>query len=222
MRGGIICQTGERKLITLYAAKGTGSVAPQAVLALAGADHNIVWIDYSATEHHSSAFLAVNPRGQLPALTLDDGTVLTESAAIMLHLADCYPEAGLLENPGSPQRAQTYRWIVFMATNVYEDFLRMEYPANYTVDSTAEASVSSSGAASMDRSWGILSQALRDRQTLVGEKLSIADIYLAMLFSWHPDQKGLNTRYPNLLPAVRNALTHPEVQKVFDDNGCTI
>lgn len=217
-------------MITLFAAKGTGSIAPQAMLAYAGAEHEIRWIDYDAKEHHSAEFLAINPRGQIPALQLDDGTIMTESAAIMLHLADCFPAAALIDKPATVHRAQTYRWIVFMATNVYEDFLRMEYPANYTLDGAAEPGVSASGAASMDRSWGILNQALVNSQALVisnshflvGSSLTIADIYLAMLLSWHPDRAGLANRYPSLIPAARNTLAVTAIQSVFDDNNSSI
>lgn len=205
-------------MITLFAAKGTGSIAPQALLALAGAEHRIKWIDYDANEHHSADFLSINPRGQLPALQLDDGTVLTESCAIMLHLADCYPDAGLIAAVGTSDRAQTYRWMVFMATNLYEDFLRMEYPAHYTADSTAESAVSASGAAAMDRSLCILNDALADRHCLVGTNVSIADIYLAMLLSWHPDLVGLATRHAGLIPAARRTLEVPAIKRVFEDN----
>ncbi len=203
---------------TLYAAKGTGSIAPQAVLAYSGAEHEIIWIDYGAKQHRSAEFLAINPRGQIPALKLDDGTMVTESAAIMLHLADCHPAAHLIEKPATTQRAQTYRWIIFMATNVYEDFLRMEYPANYTGDTSTEAAVSASGADAMDRSWGILNQALTDNDYLVGNSLSIADIYLAMLLAWHPDLNMLNKRHTYLLPAAQNTLSYAAIKKVFEDN----
>ncbi len=209
-------------MLTLYASKGTGSIAPQALLAYAGATHEIIWIDYDAKEHRSAEFLAINPRGQIPALKLDDETMVTESAAIMLHLADCYPASNLIEKPATTQRAQTYRWMTFMATNVYEDFLRMEYPEHYTSDAAAEASVSASGATSMERSWGILNQSLAGNCHLVGNSLSIADIYMAMLLSWHPDLKGLNKRHSNLLPAAKNTLTAAAIQKVFNENDVHI
>jgi len=209
-------------MITLYAAKGTGSVAPQAVLAYAQAEHDIYWIDYAAGEHHADDFLAINPRGQIPALRLADGTVVTESAAIVLHLADCYPGAGLIDKPASVQRAITLRWIIFMATNIYEDFLRMEYPANYTNDTAAQASVSASGAESMDRSWSIVNTGLSASPHLSGAGLSIADIYMAMLLSWHPQLAALDSRYPNLLPAARHTLSFPQIHKVFEENESLI
>ncbi len=197
-------------------------MAPQAVLACANAEHKIVWIDYDANEHHSENFLSINPRGQLPALALEDGTIVTESAAIMLHLADCYPAANLIAKPTTSQRAQTYRWITFMATNVYEDFLRIEYSQNYTVEPVAEASVAASGVASLSRSWGILNEALTDSHYLVGDKLSIADIYMAMLFTWPQNHESLIAKCPNLLPAVQNTLAIEGIKKVFDENECIV
>lgn len=202
----------------LYASTGTGSVAPQAMLQYVGADYDIVWIDYDKEEHRQPEFLAVNPRGQLPALVLADGTVITESAAIMLHLADCYPQTDLIGKPGSAERAQTYRWTTFLATNSYEDYLRYAYPYHYTVDKEGEPYVSASGNEAMNRSWGILNDALRSGPCLVGDRVTIADIYMAMILTWHPDPDGLAKKFPNLRSALENTLKLKGVSEVFREN----
>ena len=124
----------------LYGAKGAGSVAPQALLTHLKATFELKLISFDANEHQSEAFLTVNPRGQIPVLVLDDKSVLTESLAIMLHVADNHLSSGLIPTPGSAERAQVYRWMSFAATNVYEGFLRLFYPDMYTTTATCPES----------------------------------------------------------------------------------
>lgn len=143
----------------LYAAKATGSVAPQALLTHLDAPFELVTIDFDAEDHLSPEFLAINPRGQVPTLVLDDGTVLTESMAIMLHIADCYPQAGMIPAVGTSARAQTYRWMAFLATNIYEGELRFLHPESFTTG-TGTAEVTESGRQALHRAWGILNNAL--------------------------------------------------------------
>ena len=95
----------------LYGAKGAGSVAPQALLAHLRVPFELRLISFETNDHLSPDFLAINPRGQIPALVLDDGSVLTESLAIMLHVADSHPAAGFSPPLGSSERAQLYRWM---------------------------------------------------------------------------------------------------------------
>ena len=79
----------------LYWAPDTGSMAPQVILEEVGADYELVLLNYDAHEETEADFLALNPRGQIPALVLPDGTIITESAAMVLHIADAHPEANL-------------------------------------------------------------------------------------------------------------------------------
>lgn len=103
-------------MLILYGATGAGSVAPQALLSHLEVPFELKLISFDANEHQSKEFLAVNPRGQIPALVLEDNSVLTESLAIMLHVADCHPTSGLSPAPGTSERAQVYRWMSFVAT----------------------------------------------------------------------------------------------------------
>ena len=121
----------------LFGAPGTGSATPQAILEKVGANYEITMLDTSKDEHKTSQYLAMNPRGQVPWLVLPSGEVLTESMAISLHLADLHPQANLIGPLGSIERANTYRWMAFLATNQYEGVLRSEYADRYTTDSDA-------------------------------------------------------------------------------------
>ena len=78
-----------------------------------GAEYDLIPIDFEKGENRTPEFLALNPMGKLPTLLLPDGTVMTETAAILAHLADCFPEAGLAPAVGTSERANYYRWLLF-------------------------------------------------------------------------------------------------------------
>ena len=202
---------------TLYGATGAGSVAPQALLTHLKVPFELKLISFDTNEHQSEAFLAINPRGQIPVLVLDDKSVLTESLAIMLHIADCHPSSGLIPAPGSAERAQVYRWMSFVATNVYEGMLRLLYPDMYTTSNDL-SKVTESADQYLKSAFSILNQALRQGSYLVGERTGVTDIYLAMLLTWYPDQQGLYELYPNLQPFLKQTLELEGVASVFEEN----
>ena len=128
-------------MYTLYWAQETGALAPQILLEEVGADYQRVVLDLGKGEETKPEFLAINPRGQIPALALPDGLLLTESAAIMLQIADNHPDSRLLPPPGSAERAQVYRWLFYAVANIYEADLRLYYSERFTTDASCADSV---------------------------------------------------------------------------------
>ena len=118
----------------LYWAPNTGAFAPDAVLTLSGAPFERQRVDYDGKEQQGAAYRALNPMGQIPVLRLPDGEAITESAAMVLHLVERFPEAKLAPAPGSTARAVFDRWLVFLAVNVYGATLRYYYADRYTAD----------------------------------------------------------------------------------------
>ena len=201
----------------LYGAIGAGSVAPQALLTHLQVPFELRLISFDANEDQSEDFLAINPRGQIPVLVLEDKSVLTESLAIMLHIADCHPSAGLLPATGSTERVQVYRWMSFISTNVYEGLLRLLYPDMYTTSSDLSGVVESADQY-LHSAFDIVNQALEQGPCLVGERTGITDIYLAMLLTWYPDQPRLYEVHTNLQRALKHSLALEGVSKVFAEN----
>ena len=119
----------------LYWAPGSGAMAPQALFEEIGVAYEKIIIDFEKEEHRSEEFLAVNPLGQIPALILPDGTLMTESAAMMIQICDLHPEAGLAPASGSAKRADFLRWLFFLAANVYPAVLRFYYAERYSTSS---------------------------------------------------------------------------------------
>ena len=99
----------------LYGSNSSGSASVEAALALCGAEYQVVQTPTAEGMHLTEDFKAINPRQQVPALRLPDGSVMSEGSAMMLHLADALPAARLAPAPGTPARAQHDRWLIFMA-----------------------------------------------------------------------------------------------------------
>jgi glutathione S-transferase len=172
---------------TLYSHDGSGGFAVEAALVKAGADHKLIRVDTGKGEQNRPEFVAINPMRQVPALVLPDGTVMTESAAIVVHLANAFPDKGLAPKPATSAHARFLRWMFFMAANLYEGDLRYFYAERYTTDPAGVDGVKSAGAAHMKKSFAILDDALAQGPFLCGPAMTMADVYLAMLMAWSPE-----------------------------------
>jgi glutathione S-transferase len=115
---------------TIYGDKGSGAFSAEAALAEAGAPYQLQYVSLKDNEQRKPVFLAINPSGKMPALRLPEGDVITESLAILLTVADHFPNAHLLP-PTGPARAQAYRWLAFMASEIYPMVEVSDYPERF-------------------------------------------------------------------------------------------
>ena len=182
----------------LYWAEDSGALAPHIVLQELGVEYELDFVDLEKGEESTPDFLAINPRGQVPALVLDDGTILTETAAILLHLADCHPRSRLLPPMGSRERALIYRWLFFAAVNLYEGYLRFYYSDRYTTRESQSGEVRNAASEYLDVNWGQLENALGEGPYFLGESYSVLDPYLLTLSNWHQDTEALFASNPKL------------------------
>ena len=120
-------------MLRLHYIPGTAAMAPHAALAEADAEYALALVAEDDVGHRPAEYLSLNPWGQVP--TLEDGDlVLTESVAIMLHLADRFPDAGLGAPVGTPARSELYRWLSYLASAVQATHMRWFYPERFTTD----------------------------------------------------------------------------------------
>ena len=168
----------------LYGWRRTGSVAIEAAFAEAGVEHDFVAISRKTDENYSEDYSRINPRQQLPALMLPDGSIMTEGAAMLLHIGDAFPAAQLLPKPGSSERAQHDRWLAFFAVNIYEGQLRQLRPGKYTTDPAGAAGVKAAADAYVARHFQIYNHILGAGPYLFGEHFTMIDIYVWMLAQW--------------------------------------
>lgn len=171
----------------LHGRKSAGSLAPQIVLEEIGAAYEIVWVSKAAAE--VAALRTINPAGKVPVLELPDGTVVRESAAILLHLTSAHPGAALAPEIGTSAHARFLEAIVGLSANMYETLLRYFYSDRYSEGGAAAAPQIKARALEdwnvlLERSAGSLSP------YVLGEQYSAADAYLHMLAGWYPEEPG--------------------------------
>jgi GST-like protein len=165
---------------TIYGDLRTGVFSSEAALAEAGADYSFERISIEKLEQKAPAFLAINPSGKMPALRLPDGTVITESLAILLTIADRFPQSTLLPKPGSVARANAYRWLAYMAGEIYPMVEISDYPERFA-SADAEA-LRAKAQARIQENLLVLEHAF-EGPWFLGE-FSACDIYAAMFTRW--------------------------------------
>lgn len=144
-----------------------------------GASYDLVPVELRQDGPRDPTILAVNPMGKVPALVLDDGTLVTETPAILAHLADAYRDAGLAPSPATSERASYYRWLFFVGSAfepaLVERMMRADAPALAKM---------AAGWGSYDDVIDTIEGALVGRDVLVGDRFSAADLYMVSSLSW--------------------------------------
>jgi len=194
--------------LRLYWRPGTASMAPHAALAEIGVDYDLVRIEREDAQA-DPAYRALNPLGVVPTL-VDGELVLSESAAILLYLADRYPDANLAPR----DRAQFYRWLIFLTNTLQTTLLRLIYPERYGPEE-----VRALAAADAKRHFDLLERTLDGRSWLVGDHRTAADLFLFMLTRWgrHLDPPAWSR--PNIRAHFVRALELPGVRRMMDEQG---
>jgi glutathione S-transferase len=182
----------------LHTSPGSGGFAVHAMLEELGVKYALVHVDTRAGQHRTRAFLRLNPLAQVPVLEVPGGRVMTESAAMMVYLADRHASPRLAPAAGSAARAGFLRWLLFFAVNVYSSDLRFFYAERYTTDPKGAAGVKEAGLAAMNREFAIIDKAIGPSAYMLGARYSALDPYLAMLAHWHPDPAGLFATCKNI------------------------
>jgi len=202
----------------LYWSKSAGSMAPEVLFEEIGVRYEKILVDTEKGDNQRPEFLAINPLGQVPALVLPDGTLMTESAAMVLQIVDRHPEAKLAPPAGGPERARFLRWLVFMAASVYPADRRFYYADRFTTDASAAEGIAARARTDLDRYFAILDDALDPGPYLLGEAFSAADVYLWMLVKWHPDAARMLADNPRVAKLVALVEARPAVAKVWAEN----
>ena len=200
----------------LHGCNGCGSTVVEAVLEMAGVAyerHVFDWDDRAAWDR----LRAINPLAQVPTLVLDDGTVLTESAGIALWVAHEYPEAKLLPDAVSA-RAAAHRWMVSFATNIYGPIIVGDFPDRWVDGDDAHASLKAHALARLKSAWTDFETAIEPAPYLLGDRISVLDVYVAMIARWRPGRAWIAEHCPKSIVAVERTEQHPVVASVWARN----
>lgn len=206
-------------MYTLYARKGAGSFVVEALLAELGLKYKVIDAPPGADGKAHAGLLKLNPLGQVPTLVLPDRTVMTESVAMVVYLADRHGKVGLAPAPGSKQRAAYLRWLLFMAANLYPEYLRFFYSDRYSTDPKAAAGIKAAAVTAINRSWDILAKGLGKGPWFLGKKFSALDLYVAMMATWMEDQAGFRKKHPRIRALTDAVKARRKIAPLWAANG---
>lgn len=181
-------------------------------------EHRLVLLDFDRAEHRSEAYLALNPAGRVPALVID-GQVLTESAAIAMHLADLHPQAGLAPLPGTPALGDYYRWMCFCVYTLMPAYRHWFYPAEPAGAANVEA-VRQQAQLQLEAAWQTMAVHLaRQRPYVLGEQLSAVDFMLTMLMRWSRNMPRPSDSWPALAAHAEVMKARPTFAELYRREG---
>jgi glutathione S-transferase len=205
---------------TLYGSASTASLVVHWLLIELDIEHELVLLDFDTRQQKSADYLALNPAGRVPTLVID-GQVLTEAAAIALHLADLHPQVGLLPAPGTEARAQAYRWMFWCANT-----LQPAYRAWFYADEVAGASnvdaVRDSARQQLEAGWARFAGHLQQGGPYVlGDRVSVVDFMLVMLMRWSRNMPVPSDTWPELKAYAERLKARPAFAEVYRREGIT-
>jgi GST-like protein len=204
----------------LYGCPGWGSAIVEAQLAFYGLPFRFEDTgDLFASEEARAKLRPLNPVAQVPTLVLPDGQVMTESAAITLHLADLAGRDDLVPGPHAAERAAFLRWLVFIVANIYPTFTYADLPERFVKAGGDEAAKGFRAEvdAYAKRLWQAL-EAAAGTPWLLGSRLSALDLYAAVMTQWRPKRDWFAEQAPRVLAAADAAAALPAVAPVMARN----
>lgn len=197
----------------LYYAPGACSLSPHIALKEAGIPFDLVKVDLKAKKtEDGSDYLGLNPKGQIPAVGMDNGDVLTEGAVIVQMIADKVPGKNLVPPAGTVERYRAQEWLNFVSTELHKNFSPLFNPA--IPDDVKQFF--------KDRITGkftYINGALAGKDYLMGGQFTVADGYLFTILRWADGQKIDISGLENLVAYKARVATRPMVQEALKAEG---
>lgn len=201
---------------TLYGARGSGAAAVEMALVLAGLPFRKVNAASWEAGPGRDELARVSPLLQIPTLVLPDGSVMTESAAILIHLGLTHPASGLLPGDAS-KRAQAIRGLVYIAANCYAAIGIIDYPERWLSepdDATGER-VRAGSRARLHHLWDVFADAFPAAPFLGGERIGALDLLAAVVSKWSGSRQHLSASRPQFSALLARIEGDPRLAPVF-------
>jgi GST-like protein len=190
-------------MLKLFGAAGSGSVPIEAMLTLIGVPYTVIeavtWEDEAARQLVET----VNPLRQVPALVLPSGEVMTESAAILIYLADLHPEAKVAPGPFDAKRAQYLRWMTYVSAAIYALVWIVDDPARVVTGKDQMPTVIDRLLARRADCWRMMDEQIAPGRYILGDDLSVLDIYVTVISRFAPGRSRFYRSAPKMAEIVR-------------------
>jgi GST-like protein len=199
----------------VYGSPGSGSVPVEAALTLIGASYEVIGESVLRDVAHNPAVLKVNPLGQVPALVLPGGEVMTESAAILIWLADRYPDAALAPAPTDQRRPAFLRWMAYVSSAIYGLAWVRGDPMRIISDERQAQVVLNRVADRRADCWRWMDEQIEPNRYLLGDELSVLDLYVATVSRWSPHRTRFYREAPRMAEIVRHVDAEPRLTELW-------
>jgi glutathione S-transferase len=198
------------------------NAAPHMLLEEIGSKYDLVLVDRTKDAQKSSEYLKINPNGRIPAL-VDGNLVMSEAAAIVLHLVDQHSDARLAPQVGTHERAKFYQWLTFMTNSLQEELMTWQYPDRLAGSDASAADVVKHGAEGRANKFlDVIEEHLAANGPLfLGNRLSALDFYLVMLSRWARPMVRPPRSRPNIARLLNRITALPSVRRAYEREGIT-
>lgn len=199
----------------LYGSRQSGSLAVELALAEIGVDYDIHDISLDASAQREPAYAAVNPQRKIPALKTPTGETLTESAAILLTLAECHPDAGLMPPLRSADRAAALSALLFVATELYPLIEINDYPERFSPGPESVDAVREIARQKWRERWLIVEDRVTGDSSLLGSGFCVVDIYIAVVSRWAQQATWRPSHIPKIERITAEVASRPKLASVW-------
>jgi GST-like protein len=194
---------------------GCGSIIVEAALRVAGIPYDYEEVDYEQPGPGRDRLFALNPLGQVPTLVLPDGSILTESAAIIMVIDDLAPGAGLAPPAGSEERLPFLRWLIFMVAAIYPTFTYGDDPKKWLPGLAQSTLLRTTTDQHRQKLWSFVESSIAPAPWFLGGRFSALDLYVGAMVHWRPRQEWFRAECPRLSAVAAKAGQIPAVQALF-------
>ena len=198
------------------------NAAPHMLLEEIGVPYDLVLVDRAKNAQKSREYLKINPNGRIPTL-VDGQLIMSEAAAIVLHLVDRHADAGLAPQVGTPERAKFYQWLTFLTNSLQEELMIWQYPDRLAgKDASAVDAVKRGAEVRASRFLDIIEDHLKANGPLfLGKRLSAVDFYLVMLSRWARPMAQPPRSRPNISKLLDRVTALHSVRRAYEQEGIT-
>ena len=198
----------------VFGGRGSGSVVIEAALTLIGAPYRTrdLVTPIGGSGDDATRF---NPMNQVPAMITPDGELITESAAILLWLSERFPAAGLGLSPDDPRRGRFLRWTTFVSSSIYSLYWVRDMPSRLATDATQEDVIRERTAERIAFCWAVMESQIDPGSYLLGEGMSVLDLYVAVVSRWEPHRRRFYEIAPRMGEVVRRVDADPRLAALW-------
>ncbi|MEI3849995.1 MULTISPECIES: glutathione S-transferase family protein [Ensifer] len=201
-------------MLKLFYAPGTCSLASHIALEEAGADYEARRVDFSTAEQTKPDYLAVNPKGRVPALLTDRG-VITETPAILTYIAETNPAANLAPRGDAFAFAQLQSFMNYLCSTVHVAHAHGRRGARWADDPAAHEAMKAKVASNMAACFELIENKMLEGPFVLGETYSVADPYLFTIAGWLESDGVDPARFPKILDHRNRMTARPAVARVL-------